>query len=67
LKSFGSLRVGLFLFCVISFVFLNNFFILIIQFIYISIFLKYPMASFVAIQDFKMIFYIINVCLFVML
>jgi hypothetical protein len=64
LKSFGSLRVGLFLFCFVSFLYLQNRFLLIIQLFFIGGLLKYyfnPLEIFLTNRTF---FYVFNALLY---
>lgn len=63
-KSFGSLRIGLFLFCFVSFLYLQNRFLLFLQIFYISFLLKYAFEPFAIFLKNQTFFYIFNALLY---
>ena len=60
MKSFGSLSVGLFLFCFVNFLYFNNKFSLLIQIFYIGVLLKYS-KFLLEIKNHKFFFYFFNI------
>lgn len=60
LKSFGSLRIGLFLFSFVGFLYLKNIFLLIIHLLFMGVFFKYPGGIVNKYWDYKIIFWVFN-------
>jgi hypothetical protein len=60
MKSFGSLSLGLFLFCFVNFLYFNNKFSLVFQIFYIGFFLKYS-KDLLKIKNYKILLCFFNI------
>jgi hypothetical protein len=60
MKSYASLRIGLFIYCLISFIYFNNIFLLLIQCFYLCLFLTFPLRYAVNLYNYSWFFTIIQ-------